>query len=791
MTSSDAGICDNQDWINAVALRGFFGGVVLDRPSTKRALICLRAAALLLSGCTGLLTVIWAPFARGDGQSGDTGSSAAMNLPPKVQSVLDAYGGIEALRRHRELPLRSHLTIETSSQISSASNKYDCELVEQGNRLRAEMSMLDVPLVLAYDGTASWTKYGDWVSPAAPSASEQIAEELQHGLRVLADLGSPSVKVEMLPAQLVHDRLCDRFIVTASDGRTDIFAADPQTHLILRDDYTAVDHELGTKTNQTIEYSDYRPAASSLEPFHLVQYSGGRKRSETIVQSMTVDQSIDDGLFRMPPESSIPGLAQTPIVIPFEYSGNQIVIKARINNGDEQHFIIDSGASQTVIDEATAAALGPHPASTFSITAGSKAMPLGYTKIPSLSLGDLTLHDIPAFIKDLSDLNEHPAGLIGANVLRRFLVTIDFENNRLILADPRTAQAAGDSVIVPAVSVFGGTALVVKAKVDERSEINCLVDTGASFNNLPQSLGKLFFSGPLNSIGVIFGLDGQRLNIASIRCRSLTLGGAAVSNPVFTVTPDGITGQDGLFTASTIGILGNPVWSQFKTTIDYRHERLLLERQPGQDKFRHLVERLDAITQDYLRTKDVDQTIKSLDLLLADANNQKEKDAQALIISQAASCLADKFTTTREGKYLDQAGKLFERADKTANESCNRSVQGRVLAQWALMYLNSPRTMRDITLAQSLVAKALQKAPMEANIFAAFGATLVKAGKPEEAEKVLDRALVLDPANWEALWSKYRLCRDEQRRREQNFVAAQLQRYYPSYPDVLKLVNHD
>ncbi len=745
----------------------------MPRPTGKRAAILLAAA--LLSWTSSLALAI------ADG----------IELPAPVSAVLQAYGGIDAIRQHRDAPLRSHLTIQTSSQISSASNTYECDLLEKGNRLRAEMTMLDVPLVLAFDGEKSWTQYGDWIAPAPPSSSDQIAEELQHGLRVLADIGTTGVKIEQLPRRAVHDHLCDVFRLVNSDGRSDTFYADPQTHLIMRDDYSAVDHELGVRTEQAVEYSDYRPAASSLEPFRIEQFSSGRKKSETIVKSVSIDQNADDGIFRMPAESVVPGLAESPVVIPFEYSGNQIVVKARINNGQEQRFIVDTGASQSVLDEATAVALGPHSSNTFAITAGSKALPLGYTKVSSLTMGSLTLHDIPVFIKDLSQLNEHPAGLIGANILRRFTITFDFANNNLTLSDPRVEPQSSAATVIPAVSVFGGTALVVKALVDDHTQLNCLVDSGASFNNVPQSLIKPFFSGPLNPIGYIFGLDGRRLNIASIRCKSLSLGGATVTNPIFTVTPDGGTIEDGLFTASGMAILGNPVWSQFRTTIDYRREHVLLERQPGQDKYRHLVSRLDAATQDYLQNKDPDQAIKTLEILLEDARNQKQVDAEALVISQIATCLADKFTQTKESKYLDSANKLFEKAYKTANDSYNRTVEGRVLSQWALMHLNSPRTMRDITMAQSLVAKALQKAPMDANIFAAFGTTLVQAGKPQEAEKVLDRALVLDPANWQALWSKYRLCADEQRQREQKLLVQQLQRYYPSYPDVMKLVGRE
>jgi predicted aspartyl protease/Tfp pilus assembly protein PilF len=713
--------------------------------------------------------------------------SRSSALPPSVAAVVQAYGGATKLREHRERAMRSHGTISSTSSISAAANTYECDVLEKGEKVRVEMTMLGVPLIMGYDGKSSWTQFGDWVSLSPPSTTEMIADELRHGLPALADVVEPGSTVQVLPRQSVHNKPCDVFKVVTKEGKETTFFADPQTHLIVRAEYSGVDHELGVKTIQAIEYSDYKPVAGSVEPYHVRQFSGNKQKTETVIKSIDTEIAIDEKAFIMPPESEIARLKDGPIVLPFEYSGNEIVVKARINNGAEARFVVDTGASQSVLDKSAATALGPYPVSTFSITTGAKAVPLSYTKVSSLAIGDLTINDVPVLITDLSGIANHPAGLIGANILKRFLITIDFDEKKLILADPRNVTVPLGASVVPTAPVFGGTALVVKGRLEDKTTMNFLVDTGASFNNLPQSLAKPFYDGSVLPVGTIYGIDGQAISIGSLKLKSIKLGNLSIPGPVFTLAPDGTMGTGGLFSASALGILGNPIWSQFKTTIDYRNERLILESPPGRDKMASLVDQLNQIEQQYLRDKDVDAALKAYEKVMVSAQVDAQKGAEALAIARMAGCYADKFAASKEGRWLDMSARDFERANKVASESRDRSVEGQVLAQWALMYLNAPRSMNDITSGQSLLAKALQKAPMEPNIFAAFGTTLMRAGKKTEADKLLDRALVLDPSNWQALWAKYKLYGEQNRAQDQALVAAQLQHYYPTYPDVVAL----
>lgn len=715
----------------------------------------------------------------------DNSASRFHSAKDILQLVLQAYGGAAKLKEHHDRGMRSHATINSISGISSAENSYECDIIEKADKVRVEMTILGTPLIIAYDGKTSWQQNGDWIAPATATSTQQIADELKHGLAALTEALNPKAVWQLLPKHLVQGKMCDG-IKLVLDGRTTTFFADPQTHLIVRAEYQGTDQELGLNSLQSIEYDDYRPVAGTVEPFKVIHSIGNRKKTETLTKSIDTNQAINDQTFAMPPESEVARLKDGPQVVPFEYSGNEIIVTARLN-GKDCKFIVDTGASQSVLDNAAAANLGSRPLSTFSITAGSQAVPLSYTTVPSLTIGDITFDNIPMLVTDLSHLGEKPSGLIGANILRRFLVTINYDDKTLTLADPRTARVTDSALTVPTKPVFGGTALIVEGRFDDKASINFLVDTGASFNNLPLSLAKLLHNGPVMPVGVISGIDGKRMSIGSLKVKTLRLANVKVSSPVFTVAPDRNPAHNGLFTSSAMGILGNPIWSQFKTTIDYRNEQLILEPRPGQEKFQSMLEQLENADNEYLRAKNTDEALKVFESILTRAKTVDQKAIVALAMSRIANCYADKYARTKESKWLELAAIEFEQASEVANETRLRGIEGQVLAQWALMYLSAPRNMGDTGTAQELLGKALQKAPLEPSLYAAFGIAMLRVGKTPEAEKLLDRALVLDPANWSALWAKYKLYREQKKTKEMSLVAEQLSHYYPGFPDVVAI----
>jgi predicted aspartyl protease/tetratricopeptide (TPR) repeat protein len=744
-----------------------------------------------------LLTIVLLSFvmfchapAAGSADGRAAAASTAGSAPELANQLSAAYGGMLKIKEMLNRGTRSHGFLKNLSTISSASNNFECLFVTRQDKVRIEMEFLGQPKIEAFNGRSGWTQAGKWVSLTDNKTVERIAEEMKHGLNALARLDDLTCKLELLPAKKVNGRNCEVLKLTDSEGKWTTFYIDPVTRLVARSEFTGLDSEQGAQALKTTDYSDYRNVMGFPTPFKIEEFIAGKKSQEATFDEITIDDSINDRLFEMPEESRYSRLDLGPVTIPFEYSGTYIVITARINNDAEEKFVLDTGSSHTVIDKATAQSVGPITTNTFNVTSLARALPLGYAKLDRIQIGDLNIESIPVLVTDLSPLTatigQRPSGLIGTDILSRFLLTIDFQDRKITLGDPRNARVPDGGIIVPTFPVFASTGLVINGILDNKP-LNFLVDTGAAFNLLPYSLAAAFNAGTPLPVGQMTGLEGLKTTIGSIRFNSLKLGNYAINNPVFTIQPDrGSDTSRGLASAD-MGLLGNSIWSKTRLNIDYRNDRLIIEIPADRLKLDGFLQAIEETDRTYLRNKDSDAAATVYEKIMMNARSDGIKAAEALALARLSGLYADKFSQTKESRWLDMSGKEYEKAAKIAADSRNKSIEGQILAQWAMFYLNAPRSSTDLVSAQNLLKKALSRAPSEGSIYAALGSAMLKTGKSPVAIKFIDQALILDPTNWQALREKYKLFESEHKLAGMKLVLAQMNRYYADFPQVKDL----
>ncbi len=714
-------------------------------------------------------------------------TSSAVEL---ANQLAGAYGGMSRIKEMLNRPTRGHVTLDTKSSVSGSSNKLECDVLSKGSKIRTEMDLLGQKNITGYDGKIAWTKMADWVSRSSKRTTERLADELERGLNDLEKLDDPSYKLELLPAKQLNGKNYDLLKLSSPEGKWTLFYIDPLNRLVKRCEFMTLDPERGTQTLKSVDYSDYRDLLGFPTPYKITEYLNGQETQDISIVSLAVDDSIRDSAFEMPEESKISRLQQSPVTLPFEYLGNEIVVTARINDGSEAKFIVDAGATQTVLDKSVAQTVGPSTTDSFSVTAGGKAVQLGYTRPFSLKMGDLYLENLTALVADLSKftptIGQKPAGMIGANVLRRFLVSIDYQDKKIVFSDPQLVQIPDGAIVVPTCPVFSSSALVVNGTLNDSVSVNFLVDTGAGFNNLPFSVASKLNMSSVLPVGQIFGLDPSSTSTGSIKLKTLKLGSWTISNPVFALAPDkGDKDSSGLFAASAI--LGNPIWSKTKLNIDYRNDRIFVELPADRVKLDAYLDQIEQVDRDYLRTQNPDTSSANYDRIAKQAESDNVKAAQALAIARVASLNADRFYTQKESKYVDLAARDFEKAAKLASESRNKTIEGQILASWAMLYLNAPRSNTDLVSSQNLLKKALNKAPMDASIYAALGSAMLRSAKSPAAIKFIDQALMLDPSNWQALCAKGKLLEADNKPNELKLLLAQMSRYYPDFPQVKDL----
>lgn len=113
--------------------------------------------------------------------------------------------------------------------------------------------------------------------------------------------------------------------------------------------------------------------------------------------------------------------------IPIEKHGQVVVIQAMLNNKRSAKFVVDTGASYTLISNALAREL--------SIDVGSESKTLPFqtanglinapvTSLESISVGGMEIRDLPTAVHDAIP-DPQVAGLLGLNFLSNFKMDID------------------------------------------------------------------------------------------------------------------------------------------------------------------------------------------------------------------------------------------------------------------------------------------------------------------------------------------------------------------------------
>ncbi len=137
------------------------------------------------------------------------------------------------------------------------------------------------------------------------------------------------------------------------------------------------------------------------------------------------------------------------------------IVNVRVNGGKEVTFFIDTGASVVTLDTEFAKELGvPQFGGVQGTFSGGQHTEVQIGRIESLTLGDLTVKNLPTAMLPLRQLSEgfgvkQIDGIIGTTLFYHFLTTMDYPHGELVLRrkDARTLEefkkSPGKRVTVP------------------------------------------------------------------------------------------------------------------------------------------------------------------------------------------------------------------------------------------------------------------------------------------------------------------------------------------------------
>ncbi len=249
-----------------------------------------------------------------------------------------------------------------------------------------------------------------------------------------------------------------------------------------------------------------------------------------------------------------------PLSIPFDFATNQILMKVGINGSAPTWFVVDSGASHCVIDDALARKLKLKVESEKEGTgAGKGSVKVKITKDVVYNLPGFDLAAAESYIIDLSGqpavIGREIGGILGYDFFAAQVVDVDFDARVLTLYDATDYRAVGDAVPF----VLKKRTPYIHAKVfvgGKPSDAEVLVDSGSQdaidADPLAQSAERLEVVG---GVGL-----GQEFRTVLGRADSVQIGSFSLAKPF------GVTGG--------VQLIGTEILRRFHVAFDYRHERI-------------------------------------------------------------------------------------------------------------------------------------------------------------------------------------------------------------------------
>lgn len=774
------------------------GLILMVKYRIRRAGALLAFVSLLVSTST---PPVWSAQDKQEALNSTDANSAAkhrstspINVKELSKQILEAYGGYAKMKELDAMAFKSVGDLKQFSTISGACNNFETETISKGEMMRSKIELMGQPMVTGYDGKQCWIQQGEHVFPADETTTQRIVEEVKHGMVLLLKLGEPGARIEAADRREVNGRPCSGLKIYAEDGKPSTFYADDETHLIVRSDYMGTDLEQGIASSKICEYKDNRPILGSVMPYHITEFSNDKKSAETDIKSIA-QVDVEDSIFSIPTERPIARLKKGPVTIPFEYLSNEIVVRVTLNDSQTLRFLVDTGATQSILDQDVAGTLGKFKASNISMTTGAGSVAMNYMNLDKVALGDVSLSNVPFAVTSLASFDHligaRPAGLIGANILKRFLITFDYEKKTLTLRDPSETPDLTNVEIVKTKPALGVSGLAVEGILDGAVPVTCLVDTGAAFNNISEGVVKSILPSSLLPMGDVLGLDGRRIKTSSVRFNNIKLGPISVNNPVFSVASQNAAVPAGIFSGGTkLAVLGNPFWSRYRMTVDYRGQRLLLETTPEKRKANELTARMESILQQQLNHPDTASSTNNIKAVLRVAEDAKDlgfPTIEALAKASSAAIEWDVAAAKKDTEGQEIALKRFDDAMKLAESTHDAKVQAQVASIMSMSRLKHAKSQEDFVASRKTLGAAAKLGPTEPLVMVAAGLILVQLNHNDMAEKVFNQALTLEPTNWQGLWAKYRLATATGQTDVARLVAEQLRHYYPQADEVKAL----
>jgi hypothetical protein len=270
-------------------------------------------------------------------------------------------------------------------------------------------------------------------------------------------------------------------------------------------------------------------------------------------------------------------------------------LRVRLNDKHTMTMLLDTGASGVSLSRGAAKRAGLEQLAAEADEMGGigdqKKATMRHAVAGKISIGDLEFSNVSIRSMQRSDLGGSD-GIIGADMFEQFLVTLDFPKRRLLLQPFASMTKAPDrdddydaaEQIEPGYHRFfrAGRLMLIPASISDRPIRMFLIDTGAGMNTVDPEAVRGVTALLRDDASVVRGVQGKVREVYRAKNISLRFANIQQSNENAYSFDLSHTSDD--LGVELAGIIGIPVLSQLRLTIDYRNGAVRFEYNKGKER---------------------------------------------------------------------------------------------------------------------------------------------------------------------------------------------------------------
>ena len=430
-----------------------------------------------------------------------------------------------------------------------------------------------------WNGSVAWSadQTGDVCIKSSEAAKHDAAADAYVEAFAYLLKSAPPVSLTVKGDANPHGQLFHVLVIAPPEGSPFELWTDSSTGRIARIvSLTGVSRDV-------MEYRDFRLSDGLLLPFRIQEHDAASSKLSTVrtIDSMEIDRDPPEGRFD-PPAAPLPKL-QFPagtdsVSLTFRYDNGHIFLPVSINGRHFDKFIFDTGADNS-IDVGLAKSMGLKVVKVGSAYGGgTKGVEGGLTKVDRVDIGGLQMENQVINAVPLGDVDLTKGGLVGYELAKRSVVTIDYGLRRITFMRPESFRPPADATRLP-LRFASTTSVLVEASIDGiPGEFD--LDTGNSgapllYRPFAEKSGLLekYRAGHNASVRGVGGKAGVVFFSAPLAI------GPLISSKTVARIMLSKTGSGGEEYAA--GNIGNLTLREYKVTLDYGNAAIYLEKDPS------------------------------------------------------------------------------------------------------------------------------------------------------------------------------------------------------------------